>query len=354
MKVNFYLPGLSIFPKACGGYKVVYQYANYLSENGNDVHIYYDAKKGKNTHHFPAIIYYLIKKIIINPKFPYWYSVNKKVKQKVIYDISNNRVREADVSIATAVDTVYQVSNLDSQKGRKFYFIQDIDNWYGWSNEEVYKTYELDMNKIVVSKWLKKIVDKYSAKEAILVPNGIDINNTFKVKNKIENRKNHSIVMLYHTEKRKNSEFGISLIKRLKEKYQDLDAHLFGFPNRPDNLPAWIKYSHNLNENEVSEVMNENSVFICTSLKEGYGLPGIEAMACGCALVTTDCEGILEYANSENSMISNIDNMYNNICKLFDNEEKRIEIAYSGVRDIKSFDLNIACKKFEKMISQNT
>ncbi len=42
--------------------------------------------------------------------------------------------------------------------------------------------------------------------------------------------------------------------------------------------------------------MNISHIFISTSWWEGFGLPSLEAMACGCALILTDAGGVNEYA----------------------------------------------------------
>ena len=38
-------------------------------------------------------------------------------------------------------------------------------------------------------------------------------------------------------------------------------------------------------------------IFVFSSRAEGFGLPALEAMACGCALVTTDCGGVRHFAH---------------------------------------------------------
>lgn len=47
---------------------------------------------------------------------------------------------------------------------------------------------------------------------------------------------------------------------------------------------------------EVAAMMRRAAVFVCSSWEEGFGMPGLEAMACGAALATTDTKGSRDYA----------------------------------------------------------
>lgn len=58
------------------------------------------------------------------------------------------------------------------------------------------------------------------------------------------------------------------------------------------------------NDKEIAYYMNKSHIFVFTSWWEGFGLPPLEAMACGCAIVTTNAGGISEYAIAlENSLV---------------------------------------------------
>ena len=46
----------------------------------------------------------------------------------------------------------------------------------------------------------------------------------------------------------------------------------------------------------AEEVYNRARIFVQSSRHEGFGLAAIESMACGSALVTTDCGGSRDYA----------------------------------------------------------
>lgn len=55
---------------------------------------------------------------------------------------------------------------------------------------------------------------------------------------------------------------------------------------------------------DICEVLNQSHLFVSTSWWEGFGLPPLEAMACGCACIISRSGGVLEYAvEGENSLM---------------------------------------------------
>lgn len=346
MKINFFLPGL--FKGIAGGYKVVYQYSNYLASKGHDVHIYYTLRNGENKKHIPKTIACFIRKIPFYG-YPRWYKLNENISQSAVRSFDKKYIRDADASVATDNSTAYPVYKLPEEKGKKFYLIQDYENWE--TKEQFLKdTYNLGMNNIVVSNWLKQIVDKSSKFESKLIANGIDMD-IFKINTKIANRNPYSICMLYSHMKRKGCKYGLEIINKLKEKYPNLEVNMYSSDKKPKNIPSWVNYTYRAKENEVVELLNKSSIFMCTSLVEGFGLPGLEAMSCGCALVTTDTLGVMEYANNDNAMISepkDVHSMYENIEKLFSNNKFRIELAKKGNKEIQNRSLKLSQEKFEE------
>ena len=175
------------------------------------------------------------------------------------------------------------------------------------------------------------------------------------MKNTIENRNPKSICMLYSTGETKGCNYGMDILKKLKQKYVNLKVNLFGSV-KPKHLPKWMSFTKNATELQVAEILNDSAIFMCTSIEEGFGLPGLEAMACGCALATTNCLGIMEYANSKNSLISkpkDVKAMYKNIDKLLSDKELRIELAKKGNKDAQIWNLETSQEKFEKYLLEN-
>ncbi len=49
-------------------------------------------------------------------------------------------------------------------------------------------------------------------------------------------------------------------------------------------------------DQEIANIYNQSDIFISTSWQEGFSLPPLEAMSCGCALLVSNSGGINEYA----------------------------------------------------------
>lgn len=349
MDISFVLP--SIPRKPVGGYKIVFEYSNRLTERGHNVTIYFDCEQVLKKYKLPEIMRKFLLKSLLKI-YPTWFNLYKDVSKKCIFGIKSYNIDNSDIVIATAVETAEDVYKLDDKIGEKAYFIQDFENW-NCSNEYVYKTYEYDMKKIVIADWLKKLVDKKSDSPSVYIPNGIDFN-VFDVEIPINQRKKHTIAMLFHKAEHKGSKYGIEVIKILKEKYKDLEVRMFGVPKRPQKLPKWIEYTQNANEAQLRDIYNKSSIFLSTSVEEGFGLTGAESMACGCALVSTNYKGVNEYAiDGENALISpikDVNSLVENIKTLFSNDQLRKSIAKKGKEDIKKLSWNNSVNKFEQTL----
>lgn len=349
MKINIIL---NFFKGIAGGYKVVYQYSNFLVNNGHDVTIYYDLHNGENSKKIPKKIMLCFRKKFLK-NYPYYYSLDKRIKQVGIKDIENNLIRNADICILTSPNVVNSSVDLDIKKGKKIYFIQGYENW--WNDEETLNnSYKICEKNIVISKWLKEIVDKYSKNESAIVYNGIDLSK-FKVVKENKERFCHSISMVYHLDEIKGSKYGLEAIYKLKSIYPDLIVNMFGNPKRPKNLAKWINYKQKASEDEIVDILNNSSIFMCTSLHEGFGLPGLEALACGCVLVTTNCFGPLEYANENNSVIckpKDSNQLFEGVKKIFESDDLKNTLLQQAKKDMEKWNIEKSMRNFEKEISK--
>jgi glycosyltransferase involved in cell wall biosynthesis len=78
----------------------------------------------------------------------------------------------------------------------------------------------------------------------------------------------------------------------------DLSIHLH--VARPDPVPLperfTVETERPTTETDMARFYGKCDVFVFSSRAEGFGLPALEAMACGCAVVTTDCGGVNAFA----------------------------------------------------------
>jgi glycosyltransferase involved in cell wall biosynthesis len=61
-------------------------------------------------------------------------------------------------------------------------------------------------------------------------------------------------------------------------------------------LPSWAEYTERADHARLVGVYNSASVYLCASEREGFGNTVLEAMASGCAVVTTDAGGSRQFA----------------------------------------------------------
>ena len=351
MKICFVLPKFTRQP--IGGYKIVFEYANRFVSEGNEVSIVFVNDDALQQFHIPKCIKRIISTCItmIEPK---WFPLDDSIK-KISSTVPGyiKRVEDYDVVFATGIQTVKIVRD-NFLKSKKFYLIQGYENW-GVTEEYLLKTYNCGLINITVSSWLKQIVDGNSNKEAYLLKNPIDVNVYTNIVNQ-KNRKAHTIGLLYHTEPIKGLKYAFQALYKIKEKVNDLEVEMFGMFPKPESIPEWIHYKRGATTSETVEIYNKVQVFLCASIEEGYGLTGLEAMACGACLVSTAYKGVLEYAvdnvNALLSPVKNVDGLVRNVMRLFDSEEERLRISTAGVESVKQYSWDETMKKMNGYIKE--
>ena len=328
MKIGFILSATTRFPS--GGAKIVYEYANFLVSHGHEVSIYFDCSSSLKRFHLPEIMRKVAARYLVWQR-PSWFTLDSRVRKICIFGITNQSILSGDAIFATVVDTAIPVSRLSADKGRKLYLIQGFENWQ-LSDKEVQDTYQLGMTNIVVSKWLEKIVQQF-APQPILISNAIN-NNIFNIEIPLSQRKCRSLIFHWRKESYKGGDYALELIEKLHRKYLDFKFTAISSQAKPSGFPDYIEFVHGVSPEEVARRNNQHAIFVCTSVAEGFGLPGLEGMACGCALVSSGYQGVYDYAvNEENALISpvkDVDAMFRNVERLLRDDSLRIRLAQAG------------------------
>lgn len=357
LHVLFVLPDVGDAP--CGGYKMVYEYANRFTALGVHVEIaYLCTHRGRHKaarYHLPEWLRrlgaYLISEHILRHT-PSWFPLSPAVRQTCIYD-EEARLTDTDAIVATAINTAAFVSSQPAPI--LAYFIQGYENWGEVTDEEVNASYHLGMRNIVITHWLERIVNS-AAPEAgcTYVPNGIDFS-VFYQTQPIAGR-GHRVAMLYHHGPHKGSRYGIATLRMLKARYPDLEATLFGTPERPADLPLWIRYVRSASQEQLRAIYNAAAIYLYPTITEGLGLTCVEAMACGAALAVSDYEAAHEFAEQgETALLSPVrdaEAMAENVAHYLDDEALRCRIAAQGMARAHTFDWDASVAKFLDVLTR--
>lgn len=349
MKITFLLPA---YPwKPLGGLRTVYEHANNLVDSGHTVNIVhtpvnpklepsspvYDKLRRKAGYVRNLLLY---GKVRMFPPDIQWQAIDKRIKMLYVPHPAARYVPDSDVVIATFWPTAEYVADYPSGKGKKFYFVQDFYPYLG-TRESIESSWKLPLKKIAISTWLYGLALQSGVKkeDIIVAPCGIDLKR-FTCTNDIVKRP-RKIGMFYSTVAYKAPEDGLKAIEIVKAQYPDVEVVFYGPQRRPAGIPHSLQYYSNIPEAELIELYNGCSLFLSSSIAEGFALPPAEAMACGCAVVATDSGGIREYARHEvNALISpprDPDALAKNLIRLLQNDTMRIELAKRGQELIQEF-----------------
>jgi glycosyltransferase involved in cell wall biosynthesis len=348
MRINIILPFATRRPG--GGLRIMYEYANRLSLKGHDVAVFHAQK----TSYLPYNLKTYLKDLFILARGwkKYWFPFLPKIRISIVPEIADEYIRNADVIISTWWSTALEVDKLSPDKGTRYNMIQDYESWLG-HEDFIHESYKLkNTTNIVITSHLKKIVDEISNRNTALIFNATD-SHKFGIDIPIEKRKPHTITMLYSAEPRKGSAYGLEALNIVKQKYPDLKVNLFSVFKMPPRLPKYITYFRN--SKDIRYIYNSSAIYFTPSNTEGWGLPCVESMMCGCALICTNVEGHLEYAfDNDTALLVNPKNpkqMADRIMELIQNQEKRIQIAIKGNEYVKRFSWDAAILRMEEIIA---
>jgi len=347
MKINILLPNFANRPS--GGHRIAYQYANGLVKKGHSVTLVFSS--GKRDAILNRLSFFAMCILIRFTKK--WFKFNSAVKIKYVFNLNEKCIPNADATIATAYQTTLALEKCGINKGKKIYLIQHYETWLA-PKEVIDETWKYnDMTKIVISKYLKTIGENLGVFDTVYIPNSIDCN-LFKLTKNIQNRK-YDLAMMYSNQEIKGCIYGLRAVEIIKKKNPDFNVIFFGIESRSKDIPKWINYVKNPSQEFLAnDIYNNSSIYLCSSISEGWSLPPMEAMACGTAVVTTQNGGISDFCiDGENALICEVKNseqMAKCIEKLYLNINLRDVLVKNGLKKIEEFSFETSLNKLNKVL----
>lgn len=334
-----------LFPNAgtnlSGGLKVVCEYANRLAFDGHDVHIAYAGSIfwSKKTwfYKMTGIVRYL-QTWIKGYSCRGWFALDKHVKEHWCWSLNDRHVPQSDIYICTSPYTAMYLNNY-RKLCKRYYFIQNYENWGRVTDEKLFETYHYPLQKFACANWLKEVVND-AGEHCTIIPNGFDFE-YFHLTEPITKKDKFCISMLYHTLKLKGCDNTFKALDIVHTRFPQIQVKIFGYPEKPDNLPEWYQYYRQPSKSLHNNIYNSSSIYVASSTLEGWCLTIGEAMCCGCAVVCTDIPGYRMMAkDNETALLSPVGDpeaMAANIIRLIEDDALRIRIAEAGHRNIQQY-----------------
>jgi glycosyltransferase involved in cell wall biosynthesis len=348
-KISVVLPGYPAH--AGGGYKVVYQYANFLAQAGHRVHLV-QMRPDQLRDLTPAPVRRTVRTLIYalgRHARPRWFPLDKRITVTNYARQAAEYVPVSDAVVATAMETAHVASLAAEQQSIPgVYFIQHYELW---SDDPSYvdSTWRLPLRKIVIAPWLQqKAADL--GETAVVVPNAIDAN-AFPLGPLIADRPMQILGLV--------SDLGWKRTDLLAETMELVAAEMpgvvlktFGVVDKPSVLSEGVLHTRSPRPEDLRTLYQDSRVFLCTSDSEGFGLPPAEAMASGATVVSTDIGGVRSYADGVAlfSPVGNARSLADNVLRLLRDPALAQQLATSGRERIAAYSPSAAATAFEREI----
>lgn len=348
MRITFVVAALDFG----GGMRVIAQYAEGLKRRGHDVLVvspppypYGRFAKFRNA--------YIPRMNVLSASHLSHTDVPVKILERYRPVLATD-VPKADVIIATWWETVEWIASFPDDRGAKIHFIQDYEIWNGHT-ERVDACLRLPMKKITISRWLSNIlVNEVGTSEPTIISNGIDLALFSRVAREAPRPATFGFV--YAPNSRKGSDIAIAAISKARANIPNLQFVAFGHnePARHMSLPDFVDYRISPEQFELSTIYGQCSAWLFPSRVEGFGLPILEAMACGTPVIATPAGAASEIlAHGGGVLLDSINSeeMFKEIVRFSDLNEKAWKTISDKARKVASlYSLDQAIDEFEKSI----
>ena len=94
-----------------------------------------------------------------------------------------------------------------------------------------------------------------------------------------------------------------------------------------------------VDSHELIALYNQATALLMPSLYEGFGLPVLEAMSCGCPVITSKCGSLPEVAGDAAIFVDpkNVDEIAKEIRNVVNNQDLRKKLTMKGLKNAKKF-----------------
>ena len=339
MKLVFILPASG----RTGGIRSTVVASNLLLERGHRVRILY--RKA------PKTLRDLYRSVVI----PLLYRGNHdwlhtfKGRIHSFKDISGCSFEDGEVIVGAGIQASRLIMDLESIPNPKLLYLHGENVTKPKETEKVLKS---PLPKIVVSSLLKPMVESHGGKVLGIVANGVDRHEYY---NSVNDSEKDGIGMIYASHLSKDPGTTLAVLERLSKQKPQLPIRVFSPHRRPKAIKRKSFWRLPSIE-KVREIYSRSKVWILASRSEGFGIPILEAMACGCAIVATDCGGprdiIRDGKNGFIVEIGNVQKIVDRVLMLINDDNLRERICMEAKKTVEEFSWDRAADKLEEVLKR--
>lgn len=296
MKIAFLLPNYS--GRVVGSLLVYYNFANFLASRGHEVDLYHPLATGDErlslARRVRILVSVALKNVRKNPVR--WMSFPEKARPRFRFELRGLDAPH-DLVVAFSWRAVEALEKVRT-RGKVFGYIVEYESW-AEANEHfrarMEKAYRTGIPLLSSSNAVDGMLETVGAKDHHLCVHGIDTDRS-KATRILPPRERDArrVGFPVRLEPVKSPEVLAEAVRLLKARHGDgVVVWGFGSPDVPTDLRSLFdEYHVQPSDHELADLYETSAIFAVPSRKEGFGMPAAEAMAHGCAVVSTDNGGV--------------------------------------------------------------
>lgn len=297
------------------------------------------------------------------------YSINAKiVRTKQPYTILESDYPKADVIVSnfyTIVPSAHQASL--NGKGVHVRLSLCYEPSFLPENQISFPTYHISKHIVVLSNWQKQLIALNHGHQAHIVPVGVG--SVFKNMHIRETQEQLQISAIMRRPEggyswHREQDYLIQQLEIVQARYPHVRINLMSPPEEFHSSPLLqgIKANHPTfryltpgYDGAMAYHYNETDIFVNSSTYDSASLPGLEAMRCGAALVTTYNGGNMDYCRHEQNGLMSYryeNRLAADISRLIEDGDLRRRLAAAGELEAAKWTWERSVNAFEKAINE--
>ena len=301
MRITFLLPNIA----QEGGVRVVATQAKLLRARGHDVHAYSLGREPVPTERrlknaAKQLLRFRPIDAIGQLSMPAWnkpthFDDAPSLHTRINHGgpITARDIPDADVIVATWWETAEWMMSMPASKGAKVHLIQhDERAMMPERSEEIVRwTWKQPgVTRVSVSEWIAEIGRREFQSDSIVIENAVD-HEVFNAPPRSRNKR-FTVGFMSSDASFKAAANSVAAVKLARRNGLDCDVISFGHASKAESMQSIglmedCRYEQHPPQSKLAQLYAGCDVFLMSSRLEGYGLPTLEAMACGTPVIAT-------------------------------------------------------------------